>query len=249
MSDQSKTSSRRKFIASAAGAAGATALGVKTLGANGLVPPDATGIFAPERILNYGAHRLLAPNSLARELPRSAITQPSFPNGKPVPEALEPNAASDWRLTIDGLVDNPLTLSVADLKAMPRGSQITALACEEGWSYVAEWIGAPLAHVLQQAGVQPEAKYMAYFSVQKNWWDSLDMNDAFHPQTLIAYGMNGGDLPAGHGGPMRVRVPRQMGYKSVKFVTRILLVDSVKEFGKGMGSHAAERGYSWFNPI
>jgi len=249
MSNPSKLGSRRKFIAGAACAVGATALGVKTLSANGLVPPDATGVFAPERILSYGAHRLLAPNSMARELPRSAITQPSFPNGKVAPEALEPDAVANWRVSIGGLVDKPMNLSVADLRAMPRSSQITAIACEEGWSYVAEWIGAPLAHVLDQVGVKPEAKYMMYFSTQERWWDSIDMNDAMHPQTLIAYGMNGGDLPPGHGGPMRVRVPRQLGYKSIKFVHKILLVDSVKEFGKGMGSHAAERGYSWFNPI
>lgn len=244
-----QSGSRRRFLAGVAGAAGATALGVKTLDAHDLVPPDATGVFAPERILNYSAHRLLAPNSLARELPRSAISRPPFPNGKPAPEALEPDAAANWRLTIGGLVEKPLTLSVADLKAMPRSSQVTAVACEEGWSYVAEWIGAPLAYVLEQVGVRPEAKYMMYFSVQDRWWDSLDMCDALHPQTLIAYGMNGGDLTPGHGGPMRIRVPRQLGYKSVKFVHKILLVDSVKEFGEGMGSQAAERGYSWFNPI
>ena len=231
------------------GAAGATALGAKGLQANGLVPPDATGVFAPERTLSYAAHRLLTPNSMAREFPRSAISAPPFPNGKPAKEALAPEAAANWRLEIGGLVSKPMTLSVADLKAMPQRSHITALACEEGWSYVAEWTGVPLAHVLQEAGVKPEARYLAYFSVQPRWWDSIDMNDAWHPQTLIAYGMNGGDLPAGHGGPMRVRVPRQLGYKSIKFVTRITLVESVKELGKGMGSFAAERGYAWFNGI
>jgi DMSO/TMAO reductase YedYZ molybdopterin-dependent catalytic subunit len=242
-------SDRRKFLAGVVGVAGATAVGAKMLDANGLVPPDAAGIFAPERTLSYAAHRLLTPNSMAREFPRSAISVPPFPNGKPPKEALAPDAAETWRLQIGGLVAKPITLSVADLKAMPRGAHITALACEEGWSYVAEWIGVPLAHVLKEAGVKPSARYMVYHSVQPRWWDSIDMYDAWHPQTLVAYGMNGGELPVGHGGPMRVRVPRQLGYKSIKFVTKITLVESVKGFGKGMGSNAAERGYAWFNGI
>ena len=240
--------SRRAWLMGA-GSLGIGAAGVKTLHSNGLVPPDATGIFAPERTLSYAAHRLLTPNSMAREFPRSAISTPPFPNGKPAKEALAPGAAATWRLEIGGLVGRPLSLSVADLKAMPRRSQITALSCEEGWSYVAEWTGVPLAHVLKEAGMKPEARYVAYFSPQPRWWDSIDLNDASHPQTLIAYGMNGGDLPPGHGGPMRMRVPRQLGYKSIKFVTKITLVESVEGLGKGMGSYAAERGYSWFNGI
>jgi DMSO/TMAO reductase YedYZ molybdopterin-dependent catalytic subunit len=239
----------RRGLLIGGGSLGAAAAGGKALEANGLVPPDATGIFAPERTLSYAAHRLLAPNSTAREFPREAISKPPFPNGKPVKEALAVDAAANWRLEIGGLVSKPMVLSVADLKAMPRSAQITALACEEGWSYVAEWIGVPLAHVLREAGVKSEAKYAAYFSPQPRWWDSIDMNDAWHPQTLIAYGMNGGDLPPGHGGPMRMRVPRQLGYKSVKFVTKITLLDSMRGVGEGMGSYAAERGYAWFNGI
>lgn len=239
----------RRALFAGVGSLGAAVAGVKALDSKGLLPPDATGVFAPERTLTYAAHRLLAPNSMAREFPREAISPTPFPNGKPAKEALAPDAAVNWRLEIGGLVAKPMTLSVADLKSMPRSSQITALACEEGWSYVAEWIGVPLAHVLKEVGVKPEARYMVYFSTQPEWWDSIDMCDALHPQTLIAYGMNGGDLPPGHGGPMRVRVPRQLGYKSVKFVTRISLVDSLKGLGWGMGSAGAEAGYSWFNPI
>lgn len=97
--------------------------------------------------------------------------------------------------------------------------------------------------------MKPEAQYVAYFSVQPRWWDSLDKFDAWHPQTLLAYGMNGSDLPPGHGGPPRMRVPRQLGYKSVKFVTKITLVESVQGLSKGMGPFAAERGYSWFSAI
>jgi DMSO/TMAO reductase YedYZ molybdopterin-dependent catalytic subunit len=98
-------------------------------------------------------------------------------------------------------------------------------------------------------GILPQAKYVVYFSVQPGWWDSIDMADALHPQTLLSYGMNGGALPIGNGGPMRVRVPRQLGYKSVKYVTRLTVTDSLKRFGKGLGSASPESGYSWYAGI
>jgi DMSO/TMAO reductase YedYZ molybdopterin-dependent catalytic subunit len=156
---------------------------------------------------------------------------------------------TDWRLAVDGMVSRPTTFTVAQLQSYPSRSQITHLACEEGWSFIAEWTGVPLSHVLDVVGAAPQAKYVVYFSIQPTWWDSVDMADALHPQTLITYGMNGADLPVGHGGPLRVRVPRQLGYKSVKYVTRLTVTDSLKGFGKGMGSYAAERGYSWYNGI
>ena len=237
--------SRRAWLAGA-GSVGAVAAGVKALAANGLVPPDASGLFAPERTLSYAAHRLLTPDSMAREFSRDAISAKPFVNGVS-PKNLP--AADRWELAIDGLVSRPLKLKLADLESMPRRSNITALACEEGWSYVAEWTGVPLAHLLREAGLQPEAKYVMYFSFEKEWWDSLDLNDAFHPQTLMTYGMNGGTLPPGHGGPLRMRVPRQLGYKSVKFITRLTAVESVRGYGQGLGSSGAEFGYAWYNGI
>jgi len=103
--------------------------------------------------------------------------------------------------------------------------------------------------VLNLAGTLPEARYVVYFSIQSRWWDSVDMADALHPQTLLTYGMNGGDLPVGHGGPLRLRVPRQLGYKSVKYITRLVVTDSLKDFGKGLGSSAREAGYAWYAGI
>lgn len=239
------TISRRRWL-TGAGSLGAVVAGAKALDANGLVPPDAVGVFAPERTLSYAAHRLLTPDSMAREFPREAISPKPFMNGAP-PKDLPP--AAGWELAIDGLVSRPLQLKLADVKAMPARSQVTALTCEEGWSYVAEWKGVPLAHLLKEAGIRPEAKYVMYFSHDKDWWDSLDLNDALHPQTLLAHGMNGVELPVGFGGPLRMRVPRQLGYKNVKFITKLTVVDSVKGYGKGLGSGSAEVGYAWFNGI
>ena len=142
-----------------------------------------------------------------------------------------------------------LPFSIAELKSCPIRSQITHLACEEGWSYIAEWIGVPLSHVLEAVGIHPQAKYVVYFSMDPEWWDSIDMADALHPQTFLALGMNGGELPVGNGGPLRMRVPRQLGYKSVKFITRLTVTDDLKKFGKGLGSAAPEAGYAWYAGI
>jgi DMSO/TMAO reductase YedYZ molybdopterin-dependent catalytic subunit len=140
---------------------------------------------------------------------------------------LQAGGFADWRLAVDGMVARPGVYSISELKSLPMRSQITEVVCEEGWSYIAEWIGTPLSEVLNAVGVLPQARYVAYFSIEKDWSDSIDMADAEHPQTLLTWGMNDGDLPVGFGGPLRLRVPRQLGYKSVKYITR-LTCDSMK---------------------
>ena len=156
---------------------------------------------------------------------------------------------ADWQLTVDGMVAHPTSFSLADLKALPVRSQITEVACEEGWSYIAEWIGTPLANVSTAVGVLPQARYVVYFSIEPDWWESIDMADALHPQTFLTMGMNDGDLPVSFGGPLRLRVPRQLGYKSVKYITHITVTDSLKHFGKGLGSASPEGGYAWYAGI
>jgi DMSO/TMAO reductase YedYZ molybdopterin-dependent catalytic subunit len=136
-----------------------------------------------------------------------------------------------------------------DLKHLPVRSQITQVICEEGWSYVAEWIGTPLIEVLNVAGLLQQARYIVYVSMEPDTWESIDMNDARHPQTLVTYAMNDGDLPVGFGGPLRLRLPRQLGYKSVKYITRVTATDDLKRFGNGLGSAAADAGYAWYAGI
>lgn len=248
--------SRRKLITTGlAATAGASGLAVAARLADryGLIPPDHSGIYGVGETLTYAAQRLLTRHALAREFPRSQISKTPFVNGKSPQDLaykfLEAGAFADWRLDVDGMVANPASLSLEELRSYPSRSQITHLACEEGWSFIAEWTGVPLSHVLNIVGTLPEARYVVYFSLQRNWWDSIDMADALHPQTLVTYGMNGGDLPTAHGGPLRLRVPRQLGYKNVKYVTRLTLTDSLNEFGKGLGSAAPEEGYSWYAGI
>jgi DMSO/TMAO reductase YedYZ molybdopterin-dependent catalytic subunit len=247
---------RRKLITTGlAAAAGASGVAVAAHFADryGLIPPDCGNIFRPGEALTFASQRLVGSQSLAREFAPSQISRPPHANGKPPRseefKRFEAGGFADWRLNIDGMVARPLSLSLADLRSYPSRSQITHLACEEGWSFIAQWTGVPLSHVLTMAGASAQAKYVFYFSIQSRWWDSVDMADALHPQTLVTYGMNGADLPTGHGGPLRLRVPRQLGYKSVKYITRLTVTDTQKGFGKGMGSFAAERGYSWYSGI
>jgi DMSO/TMAO reductase YedYZ molybdopterin-dependent catalytic subunit len=248
--------SRRKLIIGGlAATAGISALGVAARIAQkyGLVPPDHGGIYGLGETLTYASQRLLTRHSLAREFSRSQISNPPFANEMaPLSEGykrLQAGGFADWRLTVDGMVARPASFSLHQLKSFPSRSQITHLACEEGWSYIAEWIGVPLSHVLDAVGVQPQARYVAYFSIDPDWWDSVDMADALHPQTFLAYGMNGNELPVGNGGPLRMRIPRQLGYKSVKFITHLTVTDSMKGFGKGLGSMEPEGGYAWYAGI
>jgi len=248
--------SRRKFVtAGLAATAGVSGVAVAAGLAKryGLVPPDTGGLYGPGSTLTYAAQRLITTHSLAREFPRSMISTVPFPNGvSPLNDDFKRHQAAgfaDWRLSIDGMVARPASLSLSDLRAFPVRSQITEVVCEEGWSYVAEWIGAPLHEVLNAAGVLPQARYVVYFSVQPDWWESIDMADALHPQTLLTYAMNDGDLPVSFGGPLRLRVPRQLGYKSVKYITRLTVTDSLKGFGKGVGGANAEDGYAWYAGI
>ncbi|HEV2731142.1 MAG TPA: molybdopterin-dependent oxidoreductase [Terriglobales bacterium] len=248
--------SRRKFVtAGLAATAGVSGVAVAATLARryGLVPPDSGGIFGPGETLTYAAQRLLTRRSLAREFPRSMISKTPFANEiAPLNDAFKRHQASrfaDWRLPVDGMVARPGSFSLSDLRSLPVRSQITEIVCEEGWSYIAEWIGTPLHEVLNACGMLPQARYVVYFSIQPDWWESIDMADALHPQTLVTYAMNDGDLPVGFGGPLRMRVPRQLGYKSLKFITRLTVTDSVKGFGKGLGSAEPEGGYAWYAGI
>lgn len=243
--------SRRKLIAAGL-AAGAGSSGLAAAAAlakrYGLVPPDSGGVYGPGETLTYAAQRLLTKRSMAREFPRSMISAAPFANAAAPPndafKLLEAGGFLDWRLSVEGLVARPASFSLADLKRLPARSQITEVVCEEGWSYIAEWIGTPVSEILKACGASPRANYLIYSSIEKDMFDSVDMDDAHHPQTLLSWGMNGGELRVKFGGPLRMRVPRQLGYKSVKYVTRLRVADSLKGFGEGTPFE-----YSWYAGI
>jgi DMSO/TMAO reductase YedYZ molybdopterin-dependent catalytic subunit len=243
--------SRRKLImnglVATAGAAGIAVI-AKLADRYGLIPPDAGGLYGAGETLTYAAQRLLTRHSLAREFARSQISKDPFANqvaplGKEF-QRLQEGGLADWRLAVDGMVAHPASFSLAELKSFPYHTQITSVQCEEGWSYIAEWRGVPLSHILDLVGALPTVRYVIYRSIQPDWWDSIDMADALHPQTLVTHGMNGGELPVAFGGPLRLRVPRQLGYKSVKYITRLTVTDSLKRF-----SASPEGGYAWYAGI
>ncbi len=248
--------SRRKLITTGlAATAGVGGLVVADRMARryGLIPPDDKGVYGPGETLTYAVQRVLTMHAPARQFPRSMISKEPFanetvPTGKAF-KHLQAGGFKDWRLVVDGLVERPTTFSLADLKAMPMKSEITEVACEEGWSYVAEWIGTPLHEVLREVGISPKTRYIVYYAIDGVIWESIDMGDALHPQTLLTWGMNDGDLPVGFGGPLRLRVPRQLGYKSVKYVIKLTATDDIKKFGKGLGSIDPEGGYAWYAGI
>src|SRR4051794_272367 len=251
----SAISRRGMIVRGLAAAAGVSGLAVaeRIAGRYGLVPPDHGGVFGPGETLTYAAQRILTRRSLAREFSRGQISNPPFANETAPPsddfKRLQAGGFKDWRLSVEGLVAQPASLSLDEVRRFPARRQITEIACEEGWSYIAEWAGTPLIDVLRAVGIMPQARYVVYFSIERAWWESIDMADALHPQTLLAYAMNDGDLPVTFGGPLRLRVPRQLGYKSVKYVNRLAVTDSLKRFGKGLGSAAAQGGYAWYAGI
>ena len=248
--------SRRKLITTGLAAAGGVAglaVAAKIAGHYGLIPPDSGGIYGLGETLTYAAQRvLMSHHSMAREFNRSEVSKVIPVSGEP-PEKddyqrLVKSGYADWRLTVDGMVARPAAFSLEELKRMPMSTQISHQACEEGWSFIAEWHGVKLSHVLNLVGVRPEAKYVAYFSYD-GAWDSLDMPDAFHAQTFLVYGLNGEDLPTRHGAPVRMRVARQLGYKSVKYLRRITVTNTLKNIGTGRGSSSPDYGYSWYAGI
>ncbi len=248
--------SRRQLIKTGLGAmagAGALGAGVRVADRCGLLPANCRGVYGLSETLTYAGLRLLTKlPSMAREFDRSQISKVAPVNGK-APEtepylSLRAGGFADWRLTIDGMVARPSSFSLAELKGFPPRSQITHQACEEGWSFIAEWTGVPLSDLLEHVGIDPEAKDVFFFTFD-GWWDSIDMDDAFHPQTLLAYAMNGPEMPIDHGAPLRLKVARQLGYKSLKYLSKITVTDSAKGIGDGLGSGSPAEGYSWYAGI
>jgi DMSO/TMAO reductase YedYZ molybdopterin-dependent catalytic subunit len=218
---------------------------------------------AAEGLTFHVQRLLLGRSALAREFPPGAISPDFRANGSTNPDsdAYQQHLATgfkDWRLEIGGLVERPLSLSLDDLRKAPGRSQITRHDCVEGWSGIAQWSGARLGPLLDRAGVKANAKYVAFFCADTleltldgsgDYYETIDLLDARHPQTILAYEMNGRPLPVAHGAPIRLRLERQLGYKMAKYVMRIELVESFSRLGQGKGGYWEDRGYQWYAGI
>ncbi len=245
------------------GAASGLLSGCKVL--DSATAPDSRlrALFARAEGLTMTTQRALAGDALAPEYPEEAIRAGQKPNGSTNPQTAEYKAHlaaafADWRLAVTGLVDRPLSLSLADLRALPQRTQITRHDCVEGWSAVAKWTGVPLGTVLTAAGLRPTARYAVFHCMDDierglsgvvTYYESIDLIDAFHPQTILAHSMNGAELPVAHGAPLRLRVERQLGYKMAKYLRAIEVTDSLATLGAGRGSYWADRGYEWYAGI
>lgn len=210
--------------------------------------------------LNRRAQRMLhLAGGLAREFNRADISPTFRANGKthiddPAYRTQLDQGFADWRLVVDGLVERPLALSLDEIRALPARTQITRHDCVEGWSSIAEWMGARLSALLEEAGLKPNARYIVFHCADlweggEAYYESIDLYDAHHPQTILAYAMNGAPLPEAHGAPLRLRVERQLGYKQAKYVMRIEATDSLADIGRGRGGYWEDRGYEWYAGI
>ena len=238
----------------------ATVGGLLLPGCSKKLPPTYGNILRMGDNLTYTAHRVLLPGqSLAREythkdissFPATGTTNPADPAGEaysatdgPIYERLRAGGFANWRLSVEGRVARPGQYSLADLKRFPSRTQITRHTCEEGWTAIGEWTGVPLGRVLDAAGVLPSARFVNFHPFDDSP-DSIDMLDALHPQTILAYGMNGSDLDIAHGAPLRLRVETQIGYKSMKYLKRIVVTDNFVDPFKG----PIQGGWAWYTGI
>jgi len=252
---------RRRLLIGGALGAGALALG----GYGALKPKvDTDAVLRSAETLTMGAQRMMMwHRSLAREFSEADISPTFRVNGTQAPDseeyaALRESGFADWRLKIGGLVNRPLELSLADLRTLPSRTQITRHDCVEGWSAIGKWTGVPLSLILQRAGLKPNARFAVFHCADElektldgsgRYYETIDLIDAFHPQTILAYAMNGEDLTVGHGAPLRLRVERQLGYKHAKYVMRIEIVDSFGGLWGGNGGFWEDRGYQWYAGI
>ena len=216
--------------------------------------------------LTYGAQRaLVGDQALAKEFSESEIRQGQRPNGSTDPRSnieeyrnLEATGFAAYKLKITGLVETPKEYTLAELQNMPSRTQITRHDCVEGWSCIAKWTGTPLGPVLDMAGVKPGARfcvYHCYDNIQRTlsgdilYYESSDLVDAYHPQTILSYGLNDQVLPVSNGAPIRLRIERALGYKQPKYLHTIELVDDLTPFGKGKGGYWPDQGYDWYGGI
>jgi DMSO/TMAO reductase YedYZ molybdopterin-dependent catalytic subunit len=206
------------------------------------------------------AQRLVTPKrAMAQEFTDADLSRVFPANGNRDPDnpeyqALAKNGFESWSLEVGGLVQRPSRFSLANLRGLPSRTQITRHDCVEGWSAIGKWKGVPLVGILERVQPLPSARYVVLYCADPDedgqfYYESIDFDDAFHPQTILAYDMNDRPLPVAHGAPVRLRVERQLGYKHAKYVMRIELVESLSGIGGGRGGYWEDQGYEWYAGI
>jgi DMSO/TMAO reductase YedYZ molybdopterin-dependent catalytic subunit len=212
--------------------------------------------------LTHGTQRALGRRAMAQEFTPADIAPKFRPNGTTLPSGdtyarMLANGFADWRLLVDGLVMHPASFSLAELREMPARTQITRHDCVEGWSCIGQWKGVRLSHVLQQVLPVPEARYVLFHCLDRMdedddkslYYESVDLDDALHEQTILAWELNGHPLPVENGAPLRARIERQLGYKQPKYLHHIEVASTLSGHGGGRGGYWEDRGYNWYGGI
>ena len=241
-----------------AAAAGGALAGCDALSHN----ETAVSVLRSAESLNQSLHRVLGRRAMAQEFAATQIAPVFRANGTTMPTgddyaALVTSGFADWRLTVDGMVGKPLELSLAQLRTLPARTQITRHDCVEGWSCIGQWTGVRLSHLLTLAQVKPGAKFVVFHCLDQmeqndedsTYYESIDMDDALHEQTILAWELNGKPLPVENGAPLRARIERQLGYKQPKYLHRVELVASFDKLGGGKGGYWEDQGYNWYGGI
>lgn len=216
-------------------------------------------LFSAENMHRWAQRTLMDRHALAREFAPEDMSPYFRSNGTRRPRtpeyrALASNKFTDYRLLVDGLVDRPFSLSLNQLRQMPIRNQITRHDCVEGWSAIGKWTGVPLSLLLDAAKMKQRCRYIVFHCADvmgsTAYYESIDLIDAFHPQTILAFALNDKLLDEAHGAPVRLRVERQLGYKHAKYVMRIEAVESFSQIGRGKGGYWEDRGdYEWYAGI
>jgi DMSO/TMAO reductase YedYZ molybdopterin-dependent catalytic subunit len=213
-----------------------------------------------ERASRAAQHLVSSRRSMAQEFSVADISPQFRSNGTANPNDREYQAHAahqfaDWKLRVDGLVEQPLSLALQELRAMAGRTQITRHDCVEGWSAIGQWAGVPLSAVLRLANPHRAARYVVFHCADPmdedgtKYYESIDFEDALHPQTILAYDLNGAPLPIANGAPLRIRIERQLGYKMAKYIMRVELVANFAGIGAGKGGYWEDQGYEWYAGI
>jgi DMSO/TMAO reductase YedYZ molybdopterin-dependent catalytic subunit len=251
--------SRRRFLASAFGATSALALaGCDALSQTEWFPKL---LQTGETLSNVAQHLIAPRRAMAQEFSEADLSPHFRSNGTSMPAnpqylALAAGGFADYRLAVGGLVQKPASLSLAELRALPSRTQITRHDCVEGWSAIGKWKGARLSALLDAVQPKAQARFLVFHCADPKeddgnglYYESIDLEDALHPQTILAYDLNDRTLPIPNGAPLRLRVERQIGYKHAKYVMRIELVETFEKIRGGKGGYWEDQGYEWWAGI
>jgi len=250
---------RRRFLGRAVAAAGTALLaGCNRLSLTDWFPKV---LGAGETASEAAAALVATRRSMAQEFSPADLSPRFRSNGtgdpaNPEYQSLAAGGFADYRLEVGGLVERPASYSLAELRALPSRTQITRHDCVEGWSAIGKWKGARFAALLDLVRPKPDARYVMFYCADPmsddpndRYYESIDMDDARHEQTILAYELNDATLPIANGAPIRLRVERQLGYKHAKYVMRIELVASFADIAGGRGGYWEDQGYQWFAGI